>query len=406
MEMNGNPMRSLAHKTAVVNSFVPPVMFGSAGKTYRIFRHVEPGDYCLVTTPSGQVLPEGGNRLPCEYNYLPSEWRRIRSLPGCPQSVVSWMDLWLKIIQRARNVARILREQNCRAVVTFSGECEDLPSAFLASCMAGCRFYPVLDDDYVNQWSEPHKRWVARQMFPSIARKASRLFVVSDAMREEYSRRYGKLGHVLNMPTLDRVGESPSEVPMNGETSILFAGTIYQLNASIVGLLVEAAARVDGRSVRVHLYTWQTRAQLDALGVGGEYMLHASRTPEEIQTIQRGSGIVFLGLGFDARHGALVQTSFPSKLTDYLVSGRPILAIAPPSSPLALFLRKHQCGHLVETPDVGTLAAGIRRLLEDHAYRVSLVRNAFEIARKDFDWPVVVGEFAGAINEMRHIRQS
>jgi hypothetical protein len=393
----------LNRKTAIVNFCVPPMVYGSAGKVYRLFKHVAPDSYCIITsnTNADDVSQDGGQKLPCTYRFLPSEWRRLSVFGNRCRSLVLWMNLWLKVIQRARNIRHVLLLEQCKAVVSFTGECEDLPAAFMAAKMTGCQFFPVMDDDFFSQWTEVHKRWFAWQVGSFMVRHAERLFVVSDAMREEYKRRYGVEGHVLHTPTMGRVGATPSRVPIgqtNGEVRILFTGTVYELNADIVTSIISASAFFPNGRVKVDLYTWQTRDQLRALGVEGAYEVHKSLSPEAIQAVQRQSDILFLGLGFNPRHRMLAQTSFPSKLTDYLVSGRPILALAPIDSCTAEFLHKHQCGHVVERQDASSIADGIRLLISDEGYRIKLVQNAFEVARREFDYERVVSGLVNVIN--------
>jgi glycosyltransferase involved in cell wall biosynthesis len=393
--------------TAIVNYWVPPILYGSAGKVYRLFIHLPLDNYCVVTSSPGAAseIPDGGKKLPCRYHHLPSEWRRIPVCGGWFREFTLWLNLWLKVIQRARNIRRVLLRERCRCAVTFTGECEDLPASFLAAKMAGCLFCLVIDDDYINQWTEAHKKWLSRQVGPFAVKHCDALFFVSESLREAYKRRYGVSGEVLHTPTLEGVGEAPAEIPIgreNGEIKIIFSGTVYELNADMVSAVLKAAALAAEWRVKVHLYTWQTRDQLSAMGVKGEFVLHKTESVDALLNIQRQSDILLLGLGFNPQHKDLVKTSFPSKLTDYLVSGRPILAVLPPESCAADFLRKNQCAHVVESADPLEIAEGISHIVRNDAYRVQLVKNAFSVAREEFDWRIVVAGFAGVINGLQH----
>jgi glycosyltransferase involved in cell wall biosynthesis len=273
---------------------------------------------------------------------------------------LAWANTWLKVIQRARNVRQILRKEGCGKVISFTGDLEDIPGAWLAARWAGCEFIPVVDDDYVTQWTEPHKRWFARQMAFIIFRKAAKVFTVSAALGKEYRERYHCICHILHTPLMGAVGAPPPEVPMG-----------------LVG---------------------QTRDTLKRLGLEDDFVLHEPVSPEAIQEVQRRSDILFLGMGFNVRHETVVRTSFPTKLTDYLVSGRPILALLPSWACTAVFLRANACAHVVDHPDEAVLVDGIRRLISDMPYRTGLVRQAFAVATREFDCDTVTAAFVRTSN--------
>ena len=56
---------------------------------------------------------------------------------------------------RARAIARILKREECDAVVVCTGgnEVQDFPAAFLASRLKGARFYAYLLDQYIHMAS-------------------------------------------------------------------------------------------------------------------------------------------------------------------------------------------------------------------------------------------------------------
>jgi hypothetical protein len=412
MRWNRRAVIRLPLQTAIVNHWVPPMVYGSAGKLYRLFRHVDPADYCVIT--SGNVLDGEGNveefRLPCPYVMLPSEWRYLR-LPKAVslQLAMKWVNVWLKVLQRARHVASAIRRQRCRAVVTCTGELEDLPAACLAARMTNSRFYPIMDDDFANQSSEPHKRLLARQMDSYILKRASKVFAVSERMAEEIHRRYGRHCHVLHTPAFEAAGQSPESIPIRAAkdgVTIVFSGTVYALSAGALSTLIRAVSRSDSIQAQVHVYTWQNPAQLGALGVEGSYVLHSTLGPTEIQTVHRSADILFMGLGFEDRYAALARTSFPSKLADYLVSGRPILALVPFYAYTAEFLRTNECAHVVEQDNASAVADGLQRIVNDAGYRQRMVHHAFDTARRLFDSEDVAQRFVGAMGSTRSQRIS
>jgi glycosyltransferase involved in cell wall biosynthesis len=394
----------LRDKTALVSRWVPPNVYGSAARVYRLFRHIAPDDYCIITC-SNMENGEGcvtGVRLPCTYHILPSEWRTLK-IPAnrLLKSCVAWLNVWLKVLQRARNVAKLLRHEKCRVAVSFTGELEDIPAAYLAARMTGCRFYPIVDDDYLTQWGESHKKWFARQVAPFIMRHSDGIFVISEYLGELYKQRYGRDYRVLHTATLDRVGKPPETVEMprkNGAYTLLFTGSVYSLNIDVFPTILKGIGLLSGVPVKLHLYCWQTERQLSEAGINGPVVFHGSVGPEAVRQVQRDADILLVAFGFNTPYPEVCRTSFPTKVADYLISGRPIFVIAPADSYMARYFRAHRCGHVVDQNDPALIAEGLQRLTTDAAYRAELVRNAYEAAREDCEYPHVVQGFSDGIH--------
>lgn len=380
------------------------MVYGSAGRAYRLLRCVAPEDYCIITrrdmeSGAGNVA---GVRLPCAYHMLPSEWRRFR-VPSAKrlQPLVAWLNVWLKVLQRCRNVIRCLKAEKCGVVVSFTGALADIPAAYLAARFTGCRFFPIVDDDYLTQWTEAHELRFVRQVAPFVFGRADGLFVISEYLAEDYRRRYRRNCTVLHTATLDRVGDAPGDVPMavDRELRLVFSGTVYIFNRDAVAAVARALDLLSDSRARLHIYGWQTAEQLAQRGVKGFVEVHGSLDPDAVCKVQEEADILLVTFGFRSEFKDICRTSFPSKIADYLVSGRPILAVTPPESYLAWYLRTHQCGHVVDRDDADLIAEGIRRLVADREYRTRLVGNAFAAARRDCSYDRVVQVFSDTIGK-------
>nr|MBA3242661.1 glycosyltransferase [Acidobacteriota bacterium] len=103
-----------------------------------------------------------------------------------------------------------------------------------------------------------------------------------------------------------------------------------------------------------------------------------------ITAIQRRADLLFLPLAFKSPYPELVRTSAPGKLGEYLAAGRPVLAHAPPDSFVVWYLRRYECGLVVDETDPHKLASAIERVLDDAALRRTLGERASEQAQSDF----------------------
>lgn len=94
---------------------------------------------------------------------------------------------------------------------------------------------------------------------------------------------------------------------------------------------------------------------------------------------------------------AVTDIVLPSKLSNILASGRPVVAASPPTSDLAMILRAGDCGILVDPEDAGQMAAGIRRLASDPALCARYSMNARAYAEHHLLQASVIRRFAEAL---------
>lgn len=390
----------LPFRVALLSRWVPPMIYGSGARVYRFFKHVAPTDYVLLRShdPS-EIGHVSGVSLPGPCHELPSEWRRIRERKcPLPKEMVRWVNAWLQVFQRVNHAMKALRDERCEAMLTFTGELADIPAACIVAQRLKIPFFPVVDDDYTTQWAETHKTRFARQVAPWVFKRAAGIFVISEYLGDVYRQRYGCSYHVLHTATMNRVPETNSiavpERSISDGCRVVFTGSVYALSIHAVALTVKGLRLASDVNPSLHLYCWQTKAELDAAGINGQVHVHGSVPPEDAAEVQRSADILLVAFNLRGAFREVRQTSFPTKVVDYMVSGRPILAVAPPGSYLGDYLRRNDCAHVVDTDDANAVAQAVRKLATDNAYRQHLVRNAFKAAQLDFDYPVVVQGFS------------
>ena len=92
-----------------------------------------------------------------------------------------------------------------------------------------------------------------------------------------------------------------------------------------------------------------------------------------------------------------IDMSFPSKLTAYLASGRPVVAAVPPGGSVDAFLRRTNVGLVVEANDGDLLIKTIDTLLGDDGLQASLVQAGEEFVAAEWDRDTVLARWADAI---------
>jgi glycosyltransferase involved in cell wall biosynthesis len=295
----------------------------------------------------------------------------------------------VRILLRARRIARAARRAGSGTLVACTGDLLDLPATWLASRRLGLRFVPYLFDDYTFQWTDPAKRALARWLEPRMFRAAAVVIAPNEFLARDVEARDGvacrivrnavdsDLPHGLDLPW-------PSSP---GEIRIVYTGAVYHAHFDAFRNLVAAIAKLGRPGVALHLYTTQERAQLESEGIAGPVVFHAHVTSEEVREIQRRADVLFLPLAFRSAIPEVIRTSAPGKTGEYLASGRPVLVHAPADAFVSWYFRQHDCGAVVDEPDPARLAEALRELLDQPETRRRRAANALRRAADDFALP-------------------
>ncbi len=387
-------------KFALLSHVLPPFASGQSIVIDRLLRGLAPDRYCLLTRgdcPPPGAEGDGAGRLPGRhYRLAPAA-----PVPGerflRPETLSEAVKAAVRIVRRAREIARVLRAERCALLVACTGDPYDLPAACLAGRRARVPVVPYMFDDYAFQWTGP-LRPIARRLEPVVVRRARGIVVPNEFMRREYERRYGVSGAVIPNPcplpdlaALDRA----AAVFDAGEESIVFAGAVYHANHDAFRTLLEAIRRLGNPRVRLHLFTGRPPTLLSEAGIDGPAVVRHPPVPAaEVPGILRQARLLFLPLSLGGPIPEVIRTSAPGKTGEYLSVGRPILVHAPGDSFVSWYFRENGCGVVVDRDDPGALAEAIARLLADRDLRADLGARARGCAERDFDLAKIRGRFA------------
>lgn len=368
-------------KFAFVSQALPPSWSGQSTVIYRVLRDLDPSCYCLITQDYGDARAhreKKEGRLPGKYFYIP----RRHAIPR------AWRFDFvrrLNIRMRAKQIEKIIRREHCEAVVACPGDFFDLPATMYASQATGVAFYPYMLDYYSQQSIGFKSAIEARRLEAEIMKNATGIIVPNEFMGEEARTRYGvrSVTVVRNPCDVAAYEALPAPEP-NTEFKIVYTGSIYNAHFDAFRNLMSAIAKLGRPEVRIHLYTNQSREELERNGISGSVIIHGALQASAIPRIQKGADLLFLPLAFNSPFPELIRTSAPGKTGEYLAAGRPILVHAPSDSFLAWYFNRHECGLVVDQSDPEKLAEAINSLLTDSFLRHKLEANALERARSEF----------------------
>jgi glycosyltransferase involved in cell wall biosynthesis len=388
-------------KLAIVSHILPPSWSGQAMSLYRLLADAAPDRYCLISRQEYRAdEPSFDDKL-----RLSGTYRHLHPEPQLPTGqrfgigrMTRYVNLRYRIARRAQSISAIIRQENCGVVIACSGDPADPPAAYRASRQLGLPFYLHAFDDYAKQWVDPHLRSFARNAERNIMKGTAGVIVPNEFMGQVYVERYGVETILVHNPSLSMGTEegSPGAWPTRrGEIRIVYTGAIYHAQADAFRNLLTALEMLDRSDLHVHVYTAQTRNQLDHAGIRGSIEIHEHLSPTESRAVQQKADVLFLPLAFSSPIPEIVRTSAPGKMGEYLASGRPVLVHAPADSYVSWYFKEHDCGIVVDDDDPRALASGISSIIEDRSMRKRLIANAQAAAKRDFSLPAVRAAYWG-----------
>ena len=370
-------------KLAIVSHTVPPSSGGQAMLIYRLFADHDPASYCVISQRVEDSHDFAGSALP----ELAGRYYRLPSDPGSRVKSKVSRGFTLPAAFRARSaaIARVARDEGCEAIVVFTGDLLNLPAAARASRTTRIPYYVYVCDYYSQQWVNRVFGYVARRIEPHVLRGAAAVIVPNEFMRDELRREFGVRAQVIHhFCDLSQYGPAPTR-SLAGRLNVVYTGAVSPAQSDALQNAARATELMSAEGAAFHLFTGQSADVLLALGVEGPYVRHPHEPASAIPSIQRAADILFLPLSFASPYPSLVRTAAPFKMGEYLASRRPVLVHAPRDSYLSWYFRRHECGVVVDEPDVEKLAAAILRLSADQELAKGLVARGWERARLDFD---------------------
>lgn len=379
---------------AVVSHAVPPMWSGQAMVLERLLGRLPQEQVVVIATSRGVSVEPGRNttiplpKEPCEALWSMAGW---------------WASLsvFVRCCIRGWRIAEILSRERCVGVVACTGDLIDMPASMVASRAVGIPLVAYYFDDYVAQWSWAAPAFARARLFePLILGGVRSVLVPNERLAAAVAQRSATQPMIIRNPSwTEQVPDSPRPLPADGaRCRIVYTGAVYHVNYAAFRCLIASFAELADLRPELHIYTAQDPTQLAAEGIAGPNVcVFPHVDPGQAWERQQEATVLFLGFAFDEAIAAIVQSSAPGKLGDYLASGVPIVALAPRESFLIEYLSTQNCGAVVDQLDPQLLAAAIRALVTDVDHRETLVTNALGCARREFAASAAVQQLVRAL---------
>jgi glycosyltransferase involved in cell wall biosynthesis len=289
---------------------------------------------------------------------------------------------------------RLVRQEKIEALFTVPWNSFCIAAYFIHKITGRPLYMYIMDDPAGRRRFGSLQPVAYTLLMPRIVRACKRVWCVSDGMCEYFEQAYGvECLPLLPLVDIESFGGKRAKQP--GEVDhtfhIVYTGSIYGAQVDAVRRLVHVVDQESDRhgsaqvKMRLTLYTSVTAGALEQMGLAGRNVRRDEVRLEDIASVMAEADVAFLPFSFEPDMRHIVETSFPSKIAEYLASGVPILAHAPSYSTVAQYCRRYRCGLVVDEPNEDALHDALIRLTQDAALRQELSANALETARKNHD---------------------
>ena len=237
--------------------------------------------------------------------------------------------------------------------------------------------------------------------FARAIRRCASVDVISAGMARRYRQRYGIDSVIVHRGMQERIAERPTLVDSDVLDIGVMGNTYGYAQLPLLVRATSKAARFVGKRPRVTI-----------IGEGhGERLSAETRDDAEVtftghlneaDAVQRLSQCfaLYLNYPFSRRAAVLRQTSFPTKLSSYLLAARPLLMHAPADSSVADLAQHGDYVSWWTSESVDAGAAAIRRLFDNPASRESQHEAAEALRQRYYDLVGNRRALFGALNAL------
>jgi hypothetical protein len=276
---------------------------------------------------------------------------------------------------------RVLMERQVRAIHTIPHTYDIVPVSRVASELGIPCFLTIHDDLEYSSLGHPFNVRMLEALREAWI-NAKGIFVISEEIGKEYSRRYGPKEYQVVTDGLTSVAQAPLPRPAKS-LRVYFMGLCHLNYASNFRALLDALKFVQSEhpdwAVSMTSRSGAVTCQVRSDDVPVNVLPFASE--REVEDDMYSADMLYLPLPFEAYAAKFGIFSMSTKMVTYLGSGLPILFHGPQDSAACRLLASHEAAVACTSLDAETIS---RQLFEAISKRESIVNNALELDRARF----------------------
>ena len=238
---------------------------------------------------------------------------------------------------------------------------------------------------------------VIDKKFRNLLSNASVLMSISEAMSKEYQSRYGYDFSYFHNPIDIKFWGSASKksYDANEPFIILYAGRIGLGIRDAFFDIVQAIKNLTAKGLKIKLHIQSTNSSplLAELAKYDFVQLNKAVPYNELPQVFAKSDLLIMPNDFDNKSISFLRFSMPTKASEYMASGTPILVYSSIETAVALHALKYNWAYVVSEKNITKLENAINEIYKNKDLRIKLGSTAKEFAISHYDSGLVRDQF-------------
>lgn len=260
--------------------------------------------------------------------------------------------------------------------------------AYFIDRMPNAKLVLYIVDDWANtkfnsRYFASYWRRRYNRGFRNLLNRASGYLSICQYMSDAYMEQYGKKFYPFHNPVNIKEWNALSIEPKYPDNivSILYAGKINDDTRPCLSDLSKVVEELnnEGFNFILDAYTPDYSSNSNIFDGLSCCNVFPSIPHADIPRITKSYSALFLSLGFSKQSREYVRLSMPTKLSEYLASGIPIILYCPPEIALAKYLTNKECAIVCTENKLDILKEKVS-LLNDSRYCAKIVLKSLKLA--------------------------
>jgi glycosyltransferase involved in cell wall biosynthesis len=246
-------------------------------------------------------------------------------------------------------------------------------------------------DDWV---ATNHSHWLSGSIqayTQHLLNYANGWLMISNRLKIDLAKRYevNPTQTLIVHSPVNLSNQSPPDFSLHqGTFQIAYAGSIWPMHYDAIATIAAATNELQqtGHKIELILYTsesfWnQYKLNWEQWNVTfGGFIAY-----EQLGRCLRQADLLLVASSFLPQNAHLTRSSVQTKLTDYMASGRPILACGPNYAACHDFVKQWNCGVVCETNDKTAVQELLLHCMQTKTQSQVFAKNAYQVLQDQFE---------------------
>ncbi|GAP18819.1 glycosyltransferase family protein [Levilinea saccharolytica] len=308
--------------------------------------------------------------------------------------------LWrfLSVIMGVFTGLYAVRVHNIKALLVFYRDQSSLFTGYILHKLTKLPLHAYFCDIYLENYPKGFDNSLAKWLQPRIFKNASRVFVLTEAMKEYFENQYGLrpvvLPHCINDANITTQNFSMASPPLK----IGYLGIVNIDRLPSLKVLCEAIGGDDQFEIDYFTPSPTELLKNEGLLVPNSKCRFIPSNEKLMEELSK-CDILFLPVMISTKHKERELqgvTGFPTKTLEYLVCQKPILVHSEKHYFVSRFFEEYHCGYCVNG-GAGEIRSALLRLQDNSHLRENLSKNTIAALRY-FDGKTIANHFRQEIS--------